>query len=200
MANKRDILLPDGFYHIYNRAISEDRLFTDDLEYSLFLKRYAGYSNVIFKTFSYCLLSNHFHFLIQVRSDSDLKRSIGLFKDDKSRSNFMAQHLGNFFNWYATYFNARHSRKGSLFIHSFHRKPIFDQSYLNQVICYIHANPVKAGQCIKLEEWKYSSFREYFSEALFIPKNNIKETLKWFDGIENFKETHLQYLSTGSHK
>jgi hypothetical protein len=75
-----------------------------------------------------------------------------------------------------------------------------DQTYLNQIICYIHANPVKAGQCKRLEDWKYSSFREYINGALFIPRKNIIETLEWFDGIENFKETHSQYLLTGSLK
>jgi putative transposase len=200
MANKREILVPGGFYHIYNRAISEDRLFTEDLEYSLFIKKYMSYSNLIFRTYSFCLLSNHFHFLIQVKSDSELKRNFGIFKDDKSRSNNMAQHLGNFFNWYATYFNKKHSRKGSLFIHSFHRKPILDQSYLTQVICYIHSNPVKAGQCTNLADWKFSSYREYFNGSKYIPSSNLKETIEWFDGLEYFKDTHTQYLILNSRK
>jgi len=196
MANKREILVPERFYHIYNRANAGDKLFTDDQEYHKFLNKYFGYSNMIFSTYSYCLLSNHFHFLIQVRSEIELNKHIGLFNDDKSRSNFLAQHLGNFFNWYATYFNKKHYRKGSLFIHTFHRKPIKDQSYLNLVVCYIHANPVRAGLCKMPEEWKYSSFQELIHKSKYIPKANKEQALQWFDGVENFKETHLQYLKS----
>ena len=194
MANKREILMPGGFYHIYNRANADDLLFTDEREYTLFLQKYFLYSNCILKTHGYCLLSNHFHFLVQVRTEPELIRNIGVFKDDKARSNHMAQHLGNFFNWYATYFNKKHTRKGSLFIHSFHRKPINDQLYLNMVLCYIHANPIKAGICQRYEEWKFSSFREYSDRPDYIFKINIQQTLEWFDGIENFKEVHLQYI------
>ena len=196
MANKREIILPDGFYHIYNRANADDRLFTEEHEYLLFLRKYFRYTNMIFKTYGYCLLTNHFHFLVQVRSEKDLNCHIGIFKDDKSRSNFLAQHLGNFFNWYATYFNKKHLRKGSLFIHTFHRKPIQDQNYLNQLVCYIHANPVKAGLCKKPEEWKYSSFNEFITKSSYISENNKIQTLEWFDGIENFKETHVQFLKS----
>jgi REP element-mobilizing transposase RayT len=196
MANKREILVPDGFYHIYNRAIADDKLFTNDLEYYLFLKTFFRYSNLIFNTYGYCLLSNHFHFLIKVRSENDLNYHIGLYKDDKSRSNFLAQHLGNLFNWYATRFNKKHLRKGSLFIHSFQRKSVMDQEYLIQLLCYIHANPVKAGLCKNLGEWKYSSFKEFLNEPKYIPQTIIKQTLDWFDGIDNFKEIHLQYLNS----
>jgi putative transposase len=196
MANRREILMPDGFYHIYNRANADDQLFTEEVEYYLFLKKYFSYSNLFFSTYSYCLLTNHFHFLVQVRPECELNRHLGMFKDDKSRSNYLAQHLGNFFNWYATYFNKKHFRKGSLFIHTFHRKLISDQTYLNSIVCYIHANPVKAGLCRKPEEWKYSSFREFVYKPNYISEKSRKQTLEWFDGIENFKETHLQYLKS----
>jgi putative transposase len=194
MANKREILMPDGFYHIYNRANADDQLFTDEVEFYLFLKRYFGYSSLIFSTYGFCLLSNHFHFLVQVRPEDDLNRNIGRFKDDKSRSNYLAHHMGNFFNWYATYFNKKHFRKGSLFIHSFHRKPILDQTYLNSVICYIHANPVRAGLCERMEEWKYSSFQEFVNKPRFISAKNREQTLEWFDGLDNFIKTHSQYI------
>jgi putative transposase len=194
MANKREILIPEGYFHIYNRAIADDQLFTEEIEFLLFLKKYFRYSSLIFSTYGYCLLPNHFHFLVQVRSVCELNHHIGMFKDDKARSNYMAQHLGNFFNWYATYYNKKHYRKGSLFIHSFHRKPILDQIYLNELVCYIHANPVKAGLCANYEEWEFSSFREFVDKPVHLSQECRGQTLGWFDGIENFKETHLQHL------
>jgi putative transposase len=194
MANRREILIPDGYYHIYNRAIADDQLFTEEIEFSLFLNKYFRYSGLIFSTYGYCLLPNHFHFLVQVHAECELNHHIGIFKDDKVRSNYMAQHLGNFFNWYATYFNKKHCRKGSLFIHSFHRKPILDQKYLNDLVCYIHANPINAGLCQKPDEWNFSSFREFVDRPKYLSEKNRGQTIEWFDGLENFKETHLQYL------
>jgi REP element-mobilizing transposase RayT len=194
MANKREILVPDGFFHVYNRANADDKLFTCQNEYELFIKKYFVFSNLIFSTYGYCLLSNHFHFLIKIHSEDELNRNIGKFKDDKSRSNFIAQHFGNFFNWYATYFNRKHNRKGSLFMHTFHRKQIKDQVYLNLIVCYIHANPIKAGLCKNFEEWDYSSYNEFFQKPIFISGANRKELLQWFDGIDNFKDSHMLYL------
>jgi putative transposase len=196
MANRRDILVPGKFYHIYNRANAEDQLFTENVEFYLFLKKYFRYSSLIFSTYGYCLLPNHFHLLVQVLPEHELNRHIGLFKDDKSRSNYLAQHLGNFFNWYATYFNKKHFRKGSLFIHTFHRKPIQDQKHLCSLICYIHANPLRAGLCEKMEEWQFSSFGEFVKKPQFITDKNKEQTLEWFDGLENFIFTHSLYVES----
>ena len=194
MANKREILVPDGFYHIYNRAIGNDQLFTTHQEYLMFLNRYFFHSKFIMKTYCYCLLSNHFHFLVKVHAEPELNKNFGLFADDKSRSNNLAQHLGNFFNWYATSYNKKHSRKGSLFIHSFQRKPVRDQQYLMELFCYIHANPLKAGLGNSFNEWVYSSYLELTGNLKYLSNMDRDQVLEWFDGIENFKEVHNQHL------
>lgn len=193
MGNKREPLVPGGYYHIYNHAVSDDLLFTKEKEYEIFLRKYFIYSRSIFNTYSYCLLPNHFHFLIQVKEEHELNKFLGVFMDDKTRSNYLAQHLGNFFNWYATVYNKRHARKGSLFIHSFHRKPVKEQAYLNTVTCYIHANPLTAGLCDTLHEWKYSSYHEYVNRLNYLAPHQKDEALSWFQDLDNFIFTHEQY-------
>jgi REP element-mobilizing transposase RayT len=193
MGSKRELLVPGGYYHVYNHAVSDDLLFTKDREYEMFLRKYFLYSGLIFKTYCYCLLPNHFHFLIQVKEEPELNKHIGIFPEDKARSNYLAQHLGNFFNWYATLYNKRYDRKGSLFIHSFKRKKIDEQSYLNTLACYIHSNPIKAGLCKELLDWKHSSYHEYIEQRGFLPLYHRQETINWFEDLDNFIFTHHQY-------
>lgn len=194
MASKREILTPEGYFHVYNRANGDDRLFTQEHEYNMFIEKYFRTSMLIFTTYGFCLIPNHFHFLVKVHDQIELDRRIGVFADEKSRSNFMAQHMGNFFNWYATYFNKEHDRKGSLFIHSFQRKPINDDQYLRTVILYIHANPVKAGLCKNLDDWKYSSYKEYLGKSSYITGQNKNMIINKFDNLINFTTSHRLYL------
>jgi hypothetical protein len=61
--------LQDGyFYHIYNRGTNGEPLFREDRNYRHFLKLYATYIAPIAKSYAYCLLNNHFHFLLCIRT------------------------------------------------------------------------------------------------------------------------------------
>ncbi len=52
-------------YPIYNRGINGDSIFQEGKNYFYFLRLYAKYIPPIAKTYAYCLLGNHFHFLIK---------------------------------------------------------------------------------------------------------------------------------------
>lgn len=75
MSAKNDLtipLLPDKYYHIYNRGNNKADIFFNEENYRYFLEKLnqklAGY----FDIFGYCLLSNHFHLLIRVKSSDDI--------------------------------------------------------------------------------------------------------------------------------
>ncbi len=72
MKSHVSLLQPDSYYHIYNRGINGCAIFSRQEHYNYFLKRYAQYINPIAKTYPYCLLGNHFHFLIATRSEIEL--------------------------------------------------------------------------------------------------------------------------------
>jgi len=61
-------LLPGSYYHIYNRANGFHNLFFKKENYRYFLEKYARYTNQYIDTFAYCLLPNHFHFLIRPKT------------------------------------------------------------------------------------------------------------------------------------
>ncbi len=68
------------------------------------------------------------------------------------------------------------------------RKSITDSKYLIKLIHYIHYNPIEAGLCEKLEEWKYSSYA-----AIVADKHtniNRNEVIDLFEDLKNFKYCH----------
>jgi putative transposase len=58
-------LLPDRFYHIYNRGIDRKSIFYNDGNRLYFLQKYAEKTQGYYRTFAYCLMDNHFHLLVQ---------------------------------------------------------------------------------------------------------------------------------------
>ena len=67
-------LAPDTYYHIFNRGINKEILFKEKRNYTYFLNKYLKFISPIAKTYAFCLLKNHFHFLICTRSEETLKK------------------------------------------------------------------------------------------------------------------------------
>ena len=80
----------------------------------------------------YCLLRNHFHFLIRIRDPLDART-------DPSRC------FSNLFNAYARAFNRMYHRTGALFQRPFGRRAVTDDRYFVRLVTYIHHNPQHHG-------------------------------------------------------
>ena len=65
-------LLPNHYYHIFNRGNEKRNIFFEYKNYQYFLKRYADYTSAYLDTYSYCLLDNHFHLLIKPKSTNEI--------------------------------------------------------------------------------------------------------------------------------
>ena len=68
---KKDIfpLEPDHFYHIYNRGINGGQFFFNHQNYLYLLKLILEKVKPVADIYSYCLLQNHFHILVRVKSE-----------------------------------------------------------------------------------------------------------------------------------
>lgn len=65
---------------------------------------------------------------------------------------------------YSKWFNKKYNRKGHLFQSPYKAILVETDSYLLELIRYIHLNPVRAGMVERPEDYKWSSFRAYIGE------------------------------------
>ena len=65
-------LLYDTYYHIYNRGVNGEDIFVEERNYDLFLRLYEKYLSPVTDLFSYCLLKNHFHVSVRIKSEEEI--------------------------------------------------------------------------------------------------------------------------------
>ncbi len=166
-----EILEQGNYYHIFNRGNNSENIFRNEGNRLYFLKLYNKYLSNIVTTFAYCLLNNHFHFVIRV--------------DRENRE--VTQAFSNFFNAYAKAFNKANHRTGSLFEKNFRRISIDNEPYLKNLILYVHFNPqIHFG--IKYSGYQFSSFQPIIKGDNATV--NISETIELFEDLENLKRHH----------
>lgn len=138
--------LDQHIYHFYNRTINNDLAFHEHRNYIYFLEKYRKYLHPHVATLAYCLMPTHFHFLIRIQS-SDIDR--------------LKKNIGIILSSYAKAINKAYNRHGSLFEQ--HSKALYvdDESYLVTLMNYIHQNPLRQHLVSQLEDWPYSSYRDF---------------------------------------
>jgi putative transposase len=167
---KLEILEKDKIYHIYNRGNNGERIFTSNENKKYFLKLYLKHLEDKVETFAYCLMDNHFHFLIRINSENEV-----------------IQALSNLFNAYAKAFNKQQNRTGSLFEKHFKRIQIENEKYLKNIIQYIHLNP-KHHLDIDYKSFIFSSYQTILSKKT---TNLLRdEVIRLFENIDNFIYCH----------
>lgn len=180
--NKLEKLVPNQFYHIYNRGNNNEDIFLQEENYNYFLNRYDKYISSIGDTYAYCLLKNHFHILLRIKGEDELPEKY--VKDN------LNLHLpfSNLFNSYAKSINKRFNRSGSLFEERFKRKAIITNEYLMRVIIYIHLNPQKHQIVKDFRKYPYSSYKSMLSDKN--TKLKRQEVINLFGSKEHFIELH----------
>lgn len=174
-------LVYETYYHIYNRGNNGENIFKQERNYRHFLKLYGKHIGPVAETFAYCLLPNHFHGLVRIKSKAEI---VAQTSQDLRPS----QQFSNFFNAYAKSINHAHRRTGSLFEHPFERIPVDSEAYFTQLIIYIHQNPQRHRLIDDFRNWPYSSYSAFFSTQ---PTRVQRETvLTWFDGPQNTRAQH----------
>lgn len=191
----------DHYYHLYNRGVEKRPVFTNKREYkraletlnyyrfsnaspkfskflvqpperkSEFLARFAFQENKLVEIVSFCLMPNHFHFLVKQLKD----RGIAAF-------------VSNFTNSYTKYFNTKHERNGPLFTGVFKAVLVETDRQLLHLSRYIHLNPVTSFIIREeyLDSYAWSSLGEYLGTA----KNTIvdtKELLSNFSSRDKYR-------------
>lgn len=196
MPQQEIYLKPDFYYHIYNRGVGNENIFYSEANYLYFLKKYHEYIYPVAETYSYCLMPNHFHFLVKIREVVEIRdllkdKQLDYTIENDLLSLFVSRQFSHLFNGYSQAINKQQSRYGSLFSRPFKRKEIGSMDYLRNLVLYIHLNPVSHGIVTKLNEWKYSSYKAIISNSEFKLKKS--EVINWFEDLDNLIQTHENY-------
>lgn len=177
MPTKRPEYLPGHFYHFYNRGAHRISIFREDDNYLFVLRKMKEYCRSLTLTpIAYCLMPNHYHFLIR--------------QDGENRAGLLPQWI---FNSYSKAYNKRYEHSGTLFEGDYRVILVNNEAHLLHLCRYIHANPVKHGLVVDLAEWSYSNYLEWISErnGTLVDHDFVREH---FASPQNYRDFVLDYL------
>jgi REP element-mobilizing transposase RayT len=178
------------YYHIYNRGVNRQSIFLEERNYSYFLELYYKYIPTVAKTYAYCLLNNHFHLLVYIKSD--LEQQSDYFQVSDKKFGFEpknpSQQFANLFNAYAKAINKVYDRTGSLFQNPFNRIQVSSNKHLVHLVRYIHLNPQRHTLIDDFRLWPYSSYQELISPETSHLEQEV--VFSWFGGSNGFIEHH----------
>ena len=190
------------YYHIYNRGINSRKTFFTDKDFNRFLDKYNYYLGLSFKTLAYCLMSNHFHFLVKVISEkeqqtailnhekSDLSPEYYILPNPNKRIFKIENLLSHLLNSHTKYINSKYKRTGPLWDGNFKIRMIETDEYLQQCICYIHRNPIHHGLTNSYTAYPFSSFNEVLNNQSIII--NPSTALDIFGSRDNYVAAHQE--------
>jgi len=148
MARREIEFHQDCYYHIYNRGCNREDIFYIDENYRYLIRKMHKYMvDKDVSTIAYCLMPNHYHFLLFQKS----ARSVGK----------IVQYI---FNGYTKAFNEMYHRTGTLFEGPFKAKLINKFGHIPHICRYIHRNPLEAKLVERLEDWDFSNYPEWIGK------------------------------------
>ena len=175
--DRTSLLLHGETYHIYNKAVGNELLFRTEKDYYFFLNKYERFILPYTEIYSYCLIPNHFHFLLRIKNLDEINKPCDI---DRA--------FANFFISYSRSYNNAHKRLGRLFCQPYKRIVVEDEDYLRTLVCYIHRNPIHHGYSDTYKDWKYSSFSAFQSGKK--TKVTTKKVIDYFYSNSDFLEFH----------
>jgi len=147
MARKPRIHYPGAVYHVIVRGNAGQDIFSSDQDrYRFYLFLQEGQEKFAHLIHAFCLMTNHVHLILQVQEIS------------------LSRILQNLSQRYTIWVNWREGRRGHLFQGRYKAVLIDADTYLLELIRYIHLNPVRAGIVKRSEDYRWSSHRAYLGK------------------------------------
>jgi len=203
MAGRKFCFVPNETYHVFNRGVEKRVVFSSghDHERALLTASYYQYNNPpirlshlldlnskeqlnvyhrlennskMVKILAYCLMPNHFHFLLREEQQGGI-----------------SQFISKWSNSYSKYFNTKNKRVGPLFQGTFKAVHIETDEQLLQVTRYIHLNPLTSFLVQKEDLIKYP-----WSSLAELTGNSTKNLASSEVIVNNFKttENYIDFL------
>ncbi len=173
MPRKPREFVEGGLYHVYNRFARGEDVFDapeEAGEFAELLKKVKQRDGLTI--YAWALLSNHYHVAMRT-SAVPLSRTMHYVQGTFSRR-----------------FNRRWRRTGPLWQSRYQARVIDDQRYFDQVMVYVHLNPIRAGLTDDPVDYEFSGHRELMRRV----KNPLVDVDKAFLGFgDSLRAARRQY-------
>jgi putative transposase len=160
-----------AIYHLTTRSARDLPLFLDDDDRWTFL---AIAESVVARHAwicqAYCLMTTHYHLVVRTTEDAALAAAM-------KRLNWL----------YARTTNLKHGGAGHVFGARYSSTLIESDAHLQDAIRYVALNPVRAGLCIRPEDWPWSSHAEALGLRTPQPFFSPIDVLGLFDGRDAYR-------------
>jgi len=200
---RKDKFIEGEIYHVFNKSISgyailknldNAQRFLNTFEYynsSLNLKSYSQsirtkkfeYKNIIYpidntlcKILTYCIMPDHYHFLLKIVKDNSFSKFIGDLENSFTR-----------------YFNIKFDRKGPLWQNSFKAVEIRSNEQLLHVSRYIHLNPTTSRLVERPEDWIFSSYKDFITDKKLLNDFMKEISINDITDYKKFVENNIEY-------
>jgi len=149
MPRKPRLHVPGGLFHIVLRGNGRQDIFFDDHDRRLW-EQYlqAGLNRHAHRIHAYCWMTNHIHMAIQAHTTP------------------LARFVGTLSSRYAKAVNRKLGRSGHLFERRYRSTLVQAETYLQELVRYIHLNPVRAGMVNGPADYPWSSHTAYLGGPL----------------------------------
>ena len=165
---------PGALYHVTARGVQRGAIFLDDSDRRQLVRLLASTMNAgNAHAFAYCLMGNHYHFVIQTR-EANLSALMHRINSSYSQA-----------------FNRRHQRAGHLLEGRFKAIHVDREDYLLEVCRYVELNPVRTGLVETPTQWEWSSYRAHVGRAPPLPWLATAELLAVLTGRQPRGETEF---------
>src|SRR3990167_992959 len=205
---RKNILVNNEVYHIYNRSIANYTIFNTEADFQRFLQLLKFFQLTKQPTkFSRFLeleavnREGFFNYLdsftkneqeiVQIIAYSLMPTHIHLILK-QLKENGISMFMSDILNSYTRYFNTKHHRKGPLWESKFQNVFVTKDEILLHLTRYLHLNPVTANFVNLPQDWEFSSYKEYLSgeEKICCYKNVLDFTPKKY---QQFVDERISY-------
>ncbi len=183
MPRKPRIDIPGLLYHVMVRGIERRDIFKTDKDREDFVKRLETaleWSKA--KCYAWSLMPNHVHLLIKT--------------GEKPLNRIMRKLLTG----YAVNFNIRHKRTGHLFQNRYKSIIVEEESYLLDLVRYIHLNPLRANlvkNLKELAEHKWSGYSVIMGNSEKNWQDKEEVLVRFGKSIKKARENYQKFVEDG---
>ena len=164
------------------RGIERRRIFINDKDRKDFIARLSAVAQEgALEVYAWALLSNHFHLLV------------------KTKNRPLASSMRKILTGYAVNFNKRHQRYGHLFQNRYKSIVCQEETYLKELVRYIHLNLLRAGLVKNLTELNRFLWSGHSALMGKVERKwqDAEYVLSFFGSRRTGRRNYLKYVDEG---